>query len=442
MNFRFNFFRKLFFGLSLSIIFFGQIFGAEKIQNRPRIGILTSGGDCAGLNAVIYSAYHLAKQKGYDLIGFKQGVHGLVNNDYVVLNDEDCSSDILDKAGSISKCNTKELRKGNILLSKSEAYNTIIEEYQKLGLSGVIYIGGDGSIGIMKHILKIADQKNLTNELQIVEVPKTIDNDIGNTDVALGFSTVCSVVSDAIKNLMSSIRTHGRVAVVEVMGRAAGYIALQSGLATGADVILIPEYNYDMEEVYKKIKKEYEPGGKGYSLIVVAEAVEFAGAKYESKQVSDALTRINYGGIGELISRDLKKRGLDAKSIQLGHIQRGGTTTVEDRTLGMNFGSHAVELIDKKSCGCQLGLHNGKIIETPLRSIEKTTRELTPSDDNIRLAKSLGIYIGTPKKNSYADDIRKTRRNRIFDNKSKKMRKRNLSRKNQLKLEKELRKFP
>ncbi len=369
------------------LIAFGNIintFSAEK----PKIGILTSGGDCSGLNSIIYATYKKATNLGYDVIGFKHGVHGLVNGDYIILNKKICTPDILRKGGSILKSNTKSLKdKFGNPLSKEEGDKAIIQEYHKLKLQGLIYIGGDGSIGLMKNIL----QKDPS--LNIIAIPKTIDNDIANTDVSVGFSTVTKVVAKEISNTITTAQSHSRIMVIEVMGRAAGYIALSSGLAVGADAIIIPEIKCNMNNLITKMKELYN-SGKDYGIIVVSEGVEFDEFKYKNTKFSDVISRKAYGGVSNFIVKKLKEAGFDAKAVILGHTQRGGTTTVEDRILAQKFGITAVQLIANKDCGYLLGILNNKISKTKLSDIKTTTRNLTLNDPNIILAQNLGIYIG------------------------------------------------
>ena len=366
------------------------IFAESLHPNKKVIGILTSGGDCSGLNSILRAAYLRAKQKGYKIIGFKYGAHGMINDNWLELNDENCSADLLWQGGSILKCNTKEVCKGKKSISQEESEQEIINTYKKHNLAGLIYIGGDGSTRIMKSILKRDDT------LKIVAVPKTIDNDICNTDIAVGFSTAIHTVSQAIQALQSTAKTHERIMVVEVMGRAAGYISLYAGLSSGADVILIPESKYQMSEIYERMHKIFGPGGKKFSIIIVSEAVEFGSDKYKVNHVSDTLKRVQYGGIAQKIAVALKEQGFDAKAVCLGHIQRGGTPTPEDRLLGLDFGYSAINIIcDPRNSGnCQLGYIDGKIISIKLDAINETKRNLKADDHLITLASDLGIYIG------------------------------------------------
>lgn len=370
------------FSITLGSI--SNVFSEEK----SKIGILTSGGDCSGLNSIIYAVYKKASELGYEVIGFKQGVHGLVNNDYIILNKNICTPEILRKGGSILKSNTGPLKDklGNPL-SKEEGDKAIIQEYHKLNLKGLIYIGGDGSIGLMKNIL----QKDPS--LNIIAIPKTIDNDISNTDVSVGFSTVTKVVDEDLSNIITTAQSHSRIMVVEVMGRDAGYIALISGIAAGADAIIIPERKYNINNLITKMKRNYN-SGKDYGLIVVSEGVEFDEFKYESTKFSDVISRKSYGGVSEFIVKKLQKAGFDARAVILGHVQRGGTTSVEDRILAQKFGIKAVQLIDTPNCGYLLGILNNKISTTKLSDIKITTRNLNSDDSNIILARNLGIYIG------------------------------------------------
>ena len=359
----------------------------KQTNHKKRIGILTSGGDCSGLNAIIYAAYKKAKAFGYEMIGFKYGVHGVVHNQYIVLDDTICNSDILQKSGTILKSNTKVLLGENgKILNKEESDKEIIKRYHAMQLDGLIYVGGNGSIGAIKNILK------KDPSLRIIGVPKTIDNDIAYTDEAVGFATVSEVVSNAIENIISTAQSHERVFVVEVMGRDAGYIALISGIATGADVILIPEKKYKWGNLVRKVKRSYDE--KKYAIVVVSESVESEEMKHKSCQLSDVLLRKEYGGIASVIANKLKKSGFDAKAVTLGHIQRGGRTAVADRLLGQKFGAEAVKLINNHDKSGLLGYQNDRIVKTNMNDIVSTTRSLKATDEDILLANSLGIYVG------------------------------------------------
>lgn len=359
-----------------------------KKHNKPRIGILTSGGDCSGLNSIIYAACKTANKLGFDLIGFKGGVNGLINDNYVLLDENTCTTDLLFESGSIIKSDTKVLKdKNGKNISKDEGDWEIIKEYNKLELTGLIYIGGDGSIGMINNLLKKEPKMNL------LAIPKTIDNDVANTDVSVGFSTVSNVVTSEIKKIIDTAKSHNRVMVIEVMGRAAGYIAITSGLASGADVILIPEIKFNFDKVIEKIKSCYD-SGKNYAIVVVSEAVEFEDISYKEEVLSDSIKRKKYGGIAEFLAKKISEKGFDARSVVLGHLQRGGETTVEDRLLAQRFGSKAVRSISKGKTGCMLGLQKGEIKRVDLKGIKKITRELEKDDYQISLATQSGIYVG------------------------------------------------
>lgn len=354
------------------------------------IGILTSGGDCPGLNSIIYAVYQGTKRKGFKVLGFRHGAQGMIDDEFIELNDDNCSPEILARGGSMLRCWTKPVVKGEKKLSKDESDFEMIRTYKKHNLKCLIYIGGDGSTRIMKSIIT----KDPT--LRIVAVPKTIDNDIRNTDVSVGFSTAVQTVSQAVEILRPTVRTHERIMVVEVMGRAAGYIALSAGLVTGADVILVPEIPYRMEEIYQKMHQIFGPSGKKYAFIVVSEAVKFGSEEYNVNRVSDTLARVAYGGIAQKIADDLKAQGFDAKSICLGHLQRGNSPTLSDIELGMRFGQAAAAIAcnSNEAGNCQLGIRGKAVVQTKLEDIRETKRQLTPNDSLIKLATELGTYVG------------------------------------------------
>jgi len=328
------------------------------------IGILTGGGDCPGLNPVIRAVVRKAYNEGYKVIGIKNGWNGLIENDTEELNLEAISG-ILPKGGTILGTSRTNPYK------KEDGVEKVKANFKKLGLDALIVIGGEDTLGAANKLIK----DGLPN---IVGVPKTIDNDLGATDFTFGFDTAVNIATECIDRLHTTAESHHRVMVAEVMGRHAGWIAVYSGIAGGADVILIPELPIDLEEVCAIIKKRHSRG-KIFSIIVVAE-----GARFKEKNLIiqeeklDEFGHARLGGIGEQLAKELEKRtGFETRISVFGHIQRGGTPSAFDRILGTRFGIKAVELVKNKKFGKMAALSGNQIIAVPL---EDAVKELKTVD--------------------------------------------------------------
>jgi len=316
------------------------------------IGVLTGGGDCPGLNPVIRAIVRKADKSGYKIMGIKNGWKGLVDNNAAPL-DLRAVSGILPKGGTIlgtSRTNPYK-KEGDV--------EKVKKTYKELGLEGLIAIGGEDTLGVANKLVK--------EGLKIVGVPKTIDNDLSGTDYTFGFDTAVNIATEAIDRLHTTAESHHRIIVAEVMGRHAGWIAVHSGLAGGADMILIPEVPINLDEVCKLLKKRHQRG-KTFSIVVVAE-----GAKFEEKdtvlqtQEKDAFGHVRLGGIGNILSSEIEKRtGYETRVTVFGHIQRGGSPTAFDRVLGSRFGIHAVELIEKEKFGYMVSLKGKEIASVPI----------------------------------------------------------------------------
>lgn len=318
-----------------------------------KIGILTGGGDCPGLNPVIRAVVRKGVSEGYEIIGIKNGWKGLIENDIIVLNLESVSG-ILPKGGTIlgtSRTNPYK-REGDLQKLK--------DNYKKLGLDALIVVGGEDTLGVATQLIK----DGITN---IVGVPKTIDNDLSCTDYAFGFDTAINTAMECIDKLHTTAESHHRIIVVEVMGRYAGWIATEAGIAGGADIILIPEIPVDIEEICGLIKKRHQRG-KTFSIVVVAEGAKFKeGTLVTQEEKLDEFGHIRLGGIGEILGTEIEKRtGYETRVSVLGHIQRGGTPTAFDRILGTRFGVKATELVKNKKFGRMVALSGNKIMDVPI----------------------------------------------------------------------------
>ncbi len=316
-----------------------------------KIGILTGGGDCPGLNPVIRAATKTALSEGYEILGVKNGWKGLVENDVCVL-DMSAVSGILHRGGTIlgtSRTNP---------FKDKDSHDKLVGHFKKLGLGALIAIGGEDTLGAASKLSK--------EGLNIVGVPKTIDNDISGTDFTFGFDTAVNVAMEAIDRLHSTAESHRRIMVVEVMGRHAGWIAIHSGIAGGADLILIPEVPIKMKEVCDVIRKRNEKG-KNFSIIVVAEGAKFDGSEVLVEKKLDEFGHVRLGGIGELLARKIEEMtGFETRVTVLGHIQRGGSATAFDRVLGTRFGAHAVQLVKQGQFGHMVALKGNEIVAVPI----------------------------------------------------------------------------
>ncbi len=352
-----------------------------------KIAILTSGGDCGGLNAAIRSIFFRAKNKyGMTVYGIKNGTNGLVQRpiEYIELTRETFSGYLLKQGGTFLGTTNKGTLKNTNNDNKDNS-EKIIEAYKQLGLEGLIIIGGDGSMQILQ---KLAKQ----GKLNIVAIPKTIDNDVGATDSSIGFDTAVHVATQALDNLHSTAVSHSRSMILEVMGRDAGHIALSSGIAGGADVILIPEIKYSIKGIINKLNEMQKRNVK-HSLIVVAEAVKMENGQKVIHEFKDGQKRL--GGIGEYISNEImSKTDIECRVTALGHVQRGAPPTANDRILASAFGVYAVDLLEKGKFDRMVAYKNRKIIDVAIDEAIKTYKNVERTDPLVETALSLGIYIG------------------------------------------------
>ncbi|MCM8795951.1 MAG: 6-phosphofructokinase [Candidatus Omnitrophica bacterium] len=326
-----------------------------------KIGILTGGGDCPGLNPVIRAVVRKGINEGYQIIGIKNGWKGLIENDAMPL-DLSTVSGILPKGGTILGTSRTNPYK------KQEDLMRLQDNYKKIGLDALIAVGGEDTLGVAAKLIK----EGITN---IVGVPKTIDNDLSCTDYTFGFDTAVNIATECIDRLHTTAESHHRIIVVEVMGRHAGWIAVESGIAGGADIILIPEIPIDIEEVCNLIQKRHRRG-KTFSIVVVAEGAHFKeGTAVLQEQKLDEFGHVRLGGIGEQLAKEIEKRtGYETRVSVLGHIQRGGTPSAFDRILGTRFGVKAVELVKDKKFGRMVALVGNKIIDVPIEDAVKALK--------------------------------------------------------------------
>ncbi len=357
-----------------------------------KIGVMTGGGDCPGLNAVLRAVVKTAMVKyKYEVIGFKDGYRGLVLNDYVEFKSGDVSG-ILDKGGTIlGSSNRDNPFKFKVVKDGKAEYadmsDRVMENVRAQGIDCMILIGGDGTLTSARDFAR--------KGLNVVGVPKTIDNDLSATDTTFGFMTAVDTATEAIDKLHSTAESHHRVMILEVMGRYAGWIALTSGIAGGADVILIPEIEYDIAKVSRKITERAE-AGKHFSIVVAAEGAKSRdGGMVVSKVVNDSPDPIRLGGIGNRIAEDIEKlTGIETRVTVLGHLQRGGRPNPYDRLLSSRYGVRAVELATEGRFGMMVSLQGDSITAVPLEEAVGRLKTVPPDGELVKIAKSIGVGFG------------------------------------------------
>ncbi|EKD51379.1 MAG: hypothetical protein ACD_62C00269G0005 [uncultured bacterium] len=335
-----------------------------------RVGILTGGGDCPGLNAVIRSVV----RKGiddykYEFLGILQGWKGMIEGKTRSLGLNDISG-ILHSGGTILGTSRTNPSKS------AEDMETVITNYRRMGLNALIAIGGDDTLGVAA--------KMSQNGLNVVGVPKTIDNDLSGTDQTFGFDTAVSVATEAIDRLHSTAESHQRVMVVEVMGRHAGWIAAHAGIASGADIVLVPEFKFSLDDIVKVLDKR-KKRGRVATIIVVAEGFSLPDSDLITQdETVDAFGHKKLGGIGNLLGEMIEnKTGLETRVSVLGHIQRGGTPTAFDRILATRFGIKAIELVHADIYGNMVALIGSKIEAVDLQQAAQKNRLLNEEIYNI-----------------------------------------------------------
>ena len=356
-----------------------------------KIGILTGGGDCPGLNAVIRGVTKPAQDNGMTVFGILDGFEGFVEGKTIELRNEDVSG-ILSRGGTILGSSNKGdpfhwpvEKDGKIeIVDKSQ---NVMRNYKALDLDAVIAIGGDGTMHICNKLMEMG--------INVVGVPKTIDNDLDATDVTFGHYSAVYVVSMALDRLHTTASSHHRVIVVEVMGRYAGWIALHGGLAGGADLILIPEIPFSWDSVYDKIHKR-ELKGKRFSLVCVAEGAKPVGGQLVTKGTDVKRTDpIQLGGIGKVVADNIEKNtGRETRVTVLGHLQRGGSPTPYDRILATKFGAFAISLAAKKKFGKMASLRGNEIIDVDIVDAISMQKLVKPNNQGVLAARAVGISFG------------------------------------------------
>lgn len=355
------------------------------------IGVLTSGGDCPGLNAVIRAAARSAEQLGYDCVGFLRGYEGLVDPvSYLPLHAQHVAG-ILTRGGTI----LGSTNKGRFSATVGEEERVAIDPalldqvattVRQLSIRGLICTGGDGSLAIAQQFHE--------RGIPVVGVPKTIDNDLGATAFTFGFDSAVAAATDALDRLHTTAASHERVMVLEVMGRHAGWIALHAGIAGGSDVILLPEIPWTFENVCGKILRR-DAEGKKFTLVVVAEGAHLPDQGLLHHGPNGDRQQVRLGGIGDVVAHELSRRlHRDVRAVVLGHLQRGGEPTPFDRVLATQFGAHAVRLIHQGHLGQMVCYRPPEIESVPIADAIRQLSRVDPASSAVQAARALGIGFG------------------------------------------------
>jgi ATP-dependent phosphofructokinase / diphosphate-dependent phosphofructokinase len=332
--------------------------------------MLTGGGDCPGLNAVIRAVARRSFDRGYEVIGVRDGWRGLVEGNTTALTAIEISG-LLPRGGTIlgtSRTNPYKVDGG---------VDAVVRHFAEAGLDAIVAIGGEDTLGVAARLFE-------DHEFPVVGVPKTIDNDLSGTDYTFGFDTAVSICTEAIDRLHTTAESHNRVMVVEVMGRHTGWIAVMSGIAGGADVILIPEQPITVEDACAELQKRHTRG-KSFSIVVVSEGYKLTYESGEQREVAqeaslDAFGHVRLGGVGEQLAREIAERtGFETRVTVLGHVQRGGSPTARDRILATRYGLKAADLAHEGKIGRMAALHGDAIVDV---SLAEATGELktVPTD--------------------------------------------------------------
>src|SRR5687767_2676047 len=352
-------------------------------MRKKRIGILTGGGDCPGLNAVIRAAVRTASNDyDFKVLGIQLGFEGLMTGATIALTPESIRG-ILPKGGTLLRTTNRGNPFEYPTADGTEDRSALcVEHIRELGIDGIIAIGGDGTLKIAQRLCDMG--------VPMVAVPKTIDNDLAATDYTFGFMTAVEVATDAVDRLHTTAESHDRVMILEVMGRNAGWIALHSGMAGGADIILIPEIPYRPEAIVEMIQERKVEGAR-FDIIVVAEGAKRMGG--EEAYLDKAARRL--GGIAYQVASDIQQQiDLEIRVTVLGHVQRGGSPIAFDRILASRFGKHAADLAAQGNFGQMVSVRSDEIVAVPIVDAVSRPKYVDPEGQMVSAARSLGISFG------------------------------------------------
>jgi len=338
-----------------------------------KVGVLTGGGDCPGLNAVIRAVARRSFVRGHEVVGIREGWRGLVDGKLEPLGNREING-LLPRGGTIigtSRTNPYKVDGG---------VERVLETFELEGLDALVAIGGEDTLGV-------ATRLYAEHDFPVVGVPKTIDNDLSATDYTFGFDTAVFICTEAIDRLHTTAESHNRVMVVEVMGRHTGWIAVMSGIAGGADMILIPEQPVSIEDACKEIQRRHARG-KDFSIVVVSEGYELDGDDDQPSEVDEfGHIRLSERGVGARLAQEIEQRtGFETRVTVLGHVQRGGSPTPRDRILATRYGLKAADLVQEGRFGRMAALHGDAIVDVPLE--EATTELKTVPDDWFEVARA------------------------------------------------------
>ncbi len=350
-----------------------------------KIGILTGGGDCQGLNAAIRGAtLSLIHNFEAEVCAIEEGFLGLIERRTRMLTKDDVES-IFDKGGTmIGTCN----RVSPLNYDGNDVSQSVAGYYRELGLDCIIAMGGDGSMSLCYEMSKLG--------MNFIGVPKTIDNDIAQTDRTFGFDTAVNIAAEAIDRLRTTAQSHKRVMIIETMGRYAGWIALHAGVAGGADIILLPEFPYEIDEIVQKI--EARASAKAYTIILIAEGAKPAGGALSiEKTIKGSPDPVRLGGAGNVLQKQLgNKIDAEVRTTVIGHVQRGGTPSAYDRLIATNVGCYAALLASKKRYGRIVTIHDNHMSSVALEAVAHKIRSVPKNNMTLISALAMGISFGCP----------------------------------------------
>jgi 6-phosphofructokinase 1 len=354
-----------------------------------RVGVLTGGGDCPGLNAALRAVTKtLILQHGAEVVGIRDGYRGLIERNLNPLGYQDVSG-ILTRGGTILGASNKANPFEYHPRGGADVSAQVVKTYDDFDLDALIPIGGDGTMAIAHRLTDLG--------LNVVGVPKTIDNDLMGTERTFGFDTAVSIATEAIDRIHTTAQSHHRVMIVETMGRYSGWIALHAGVASGADIILIPEIEYDVAEV-ARVCREREQSGQRFTIISIAEGAKpQEGERVVKERIEESPDPVRLGGIGHALAEDLKARiDSEVRTTILGHMQRGGTPTPYDRNLSTVYGARAASLVANQTYGVMVALQDGDITHVPLAEVAGKTRTVPLKSPLIASAVDVGTSFGVP----------------------------------------------
>jgi 6-phosphofructokinase 1 len=356
-------------------------------QDRMRVGLLTAGGDCPGLNAVIRAVTKaLVLRHGAEVLGFEDGFRGLVEGHWRPLGLGEASG-ILGEGGTILGTDNRATPFAYYLRDGADVSQDVLALYRDLALDGLVVLGGDGTLAVAHGLQGLG--------IDVIGVPKTIDNDVAGTERTVGFDTAVAVAAEATARVQTTAQSHHRVLVLEVMGRDAGWIALYAGAAAGADVILLPEIEYQLEEI-ARVCRAREQGRQRYTVVVAAEGACAEGCERTVlRRVQGSPEPVRLGGIGPRLAQELEDLlGVEARATVLGHVQRGGPPSPGDRLLATTFGERAAALVAARRFGRVVALQNGRLTDVPLAVSAGKTRRVSRSSPVLTAALAVGTSFG------------------------------------------------